>query len=167
MKFRGFKAAVDMSGEMGLVDMGVITSIAGKSNLKDQMTGRKEVVVKDKGLDVRKKVSVLQVGSGTRLYFRLQVANKGSEPVSDVVVDSPIPDRTSYVPDTAGGGNSEVLFSINGGKTYAGTEELTYGQTADPEMYSDIRWRIEAIQPGRVQEVYYQVHVQSLAHSEA
>lgn len=139
--------------------------------LMDQRVN-KEVVATDatdKDLDVRKKVSVLQIDSGTRLYFRLQVANKGSEPVAEVVIDNPIPARTTYVPESAGGGKAQIEFSLDNGDSYARAEELLYEvvtegnaielKIAEPEKYSVIRWIIEEILPGRMEELYFQVNV--------
>lgn len=141
--------------------------------LMDQKVN-KEVVAMDamqKELDVRKKVSVLQIDSGTRLYFRLQVANKGSEPATDVVIDNPIPVNTVYVAGSAGGGKSQVEFSLDHGDSFARPEELLYEvsgsrnpkelKMAEPEKYSVIRWIIDEILPGRMEELYFQVNVKS------
>ena len=127
-----------------------------------------EALARDKDLDVRKKVSVLQIDSGTRLYFRLQVANKGSEPVRHIVIDNPIPPGTHYLEESAGGARTQIEFSTDEGQTWARPHELLREiddgpgkslQVACAEDYTNIRWTLDEIPPGRMEELYFQVTI--------
>lgn len=126
--------------------------------LKD--LSKQDVVAANRELDIRKNISILNIDAGTRLYFRLKVANKGSEPANNVVIDSPIPSRTTYVPGSVGGGRAEIFFSMDGGENFDKVG-LGDGEISTAGRYSDVRWVIQAIQPGRMVEMYFQAIVDS------
>jgi len=142
-----------------------------RADMYDQGSGQ-FMLATEKDLDVRKKVSVLQLDAGTRLYFRLQVANKGSEPVRQIVIDNPIPPNTTYIDKSAGGGKGQAEFSLDYGTSWARPEELLEEvvtptaagklQVVNPARYTNIRWYIEEVQPGRMEELYFQVSVNNI-----
>ena len=78
---------------------------------------------------------------------------------TNVKVDNPIPKGSVYVAGSAKGVNSDITFSVDGGKTFKKASLLTYrtklanGKTvkkkASPEQYSNIRWMIKSVAPGQ------------------
>lgn len=137
--------------------------------LSINMLAEKEVVVVEDGEEVVKRVPTLQIESGARLYFTLEVVNSGDETATNVVVDNPIPAQTRYVEGSAAGSNAVVMFSIDNGESWAGADELLYDFTtfdgekekrrARPDMYTDIRWVVQSIAPAAEGELVFQVQV--------
>lgn len=138
-------------------------------DLRVQMVAEKEITVIENGEEVKRRVPTLEIDSGADLYFTLRIRNEGDEVATNVVVDNPIPEETTYVEGSAGGEDSEILFSVNNGETWAPADELTYefttfsGETeerkARPEMYTDIRWVVEDVPPGAQGDLFFQVRV--------
>jgi hypothetical protein len=68
--------------------------------------------------------------------------------VDDVRITKPVPPGVRYVAGTASGPGCEVLFSVDGGRTFGQAKELTVGapdgtrRAADPDDYTHIRWRL-------------------------
>ncbi len=138
-------------------------------DLKIQMAAEKEVVVIENGKEVRKRVPTLEIEPGSILYFTLRIVNEGDENATNVIVDNPIPEETVYVEGSAGGEHSIVQFSIDNGETFATADELTYEFTsfsgdkqlrkAKPDMYTNVRWVVEDVEPGSQEELFFQVKV--------
>lgn len=139
-------------------------------DLSIQMVAEREITVVENGEEITRRVPTLEIESGAKLYFTLQIQNEGDEAATNVVVDNPIPEATTYVDGSAGGASTRVMFSIDNGETYASADELTYefttfsGETetrrARPEMYTDVRWVMESVPPGSEGELYFQVTVE-------
>jgi uncharacterized repeat protein (TIGR01451 family) len=97
------------------------------------------------------------LSQGEVVYYTLRIRNPSSQYLRDVVVTQRIPANTAYVQGSAAAPGADVSFSIDSGLTFAPSEELqtidTSGkaQTAPPEEYTHIRWRMRnALAPGAV-----------------
>ena len=139
-----------------------------KPQVKIGITAQKEVVVTENGKTVTKKVPANEAAPGETIIYTLKVANTGDEMATNVVVNDPIPEGTSYVPGTATN-PGEVTFSIDGGKTFNKPDLLTYEvtnpdgtkekRTASPDQYTHIRWQLPKIAAGANEELSFQVKV--------
>jgi hypothetical protein len=94
----------------------------------------------------------LQVASGTvashvdQLIVSVRFTNVSSSVVDTVRITSPIPADVKYVPGSASGPGSEVLFSVDNGRTFGRPAELTLRapnggtRVADAADYTHVRW---------------------------
>jgi uncharacterized repeat protein (TIGR01451 family) len=97
------------------------------------------------------------VSQGDVVYYTLRIRNPSTEYLRNVSVKQRIPANTVYVEDSAAGPGAEVLFSTDGGLTFARREDLRVTdasgaqRTATPEDYTHIQWRLRnALAPGAV-----------------
>ena len=129
----------------------------------------KEIVETVNGKPVKKRVPADNADPGQNLIFTLNYENKGNEKAVNVKIDNPIPKGTAYVIGSGIGKNSKMLFSIDGGKTYKAPSLLKYTVTlndgkkiekqASPDQYTNVRWVINEIPPGKSGKVGFQVKV--------
>ena len=129
----------------------------------------KEVIETVNGKQVKKRVAAKDANPGQKLIFTLNYKNKGNEKAVNVKIDNPIPKDTTYVVGSGIGKNSKMLFSIDGGKTYESPSLLKYEVTlndgkkvkkqASPDQYTNVRWVINEIPPGKSGKVGFQVQV--------
>ena len=129
----------------------------------------KEVIETVNGKQVKKRVAAKDANPGQKLIFTLNYKNKGNEKAVNVKIDNPIPEDTTYVVGSGIGKNSKMLFSIDGGKTYESPSLLKYEVTlndgkkvkkqASPDQYTNVRWVINEIPPGKSGKVGFQVQV--------
>jgi len=144
-----------------------ITALAAPQ-VKIGIIAEKEVVVTENGQTVTKRVPATEAAPGETVIYTLTVANSGDEAATNVVVNDPIPEGTSYLPGSAS--NTElVTFSIDSGENFKKPSLLSYEITnpdgtreqrvASPEQYTHIRWQIPEIAPGASQELSFQVKV--------
>jgi uncharacterized repeat protein (TIGR01451 family) len=88
-----------------------------------------------------------QLHVGDEIFYTLRVRNTGGNAQEAVVVKA-IPRNTRYVQNSATGPAAIVEFSVDGGKSFAGAEQLTIRTTgsvvrnATEDDYTHIRWRL-------------------------
>ena len=126
-------------------------------------------MTQEKGVRTVKLVVAKEASPGDVLEYTLAYKNSGDEAAKDAVIDDPVPKGTSYVADSAGGEGAEVVFSTDGGKTFAAAVKLSYefrlpsGQVekrvATPSEYTHVRWIVKTIPPGGTGKVTFRVHV--------
>lgn len=129
----------------------------------------KEIVETVDGKSVKKRVPAKNADPGQNLIFTLNYQNKGNEKAVNVKIDNPIPENTTYIVGSGIGKNSKMLFSIDGGKTFKAPSLLKYTVTlsdgkkvekqASPDQYTNVRWVINEIPPGKSGKVGFQVKV--------
>lgn len=134
-----------------------------------EMTTAREVVEVVNGKEVRKLVPSTKVEPGQAMLFTLKYRNEGDEKATNVVINNPIPKDTVYLVGSARGLDSEITFSIDGGKTFRPPTLLTYEMTdldgkkakkmAAPDEYTNVQWVVREILPGQQGEVSFQVKV--------
>lgn len=134
-----------------------------------EITTAREVVEMIKGKEVRKIVPAVKVEPGQTLIYTLKYRNAGDEKATNAVINNPISKDTVYLVGTATGADSEITFSIDGGKNFKQPTLLTYEitepsgkivkKTAAPEEYTNIQWLVREIAPGQQGEVAFQVKV--------
>ncbi len=103
---------------------------------------------------------------GDVMLYSISFENIGKEPVSNVVVNNPIPNNSKYRMNSATGKNTKITFSIDGGKIFGNPEDLVVKDktgrswVARPEEYTHIRWVYEkTLAPGQTGEVSYKTKI--------
>jgi len=96
------------------------------------------------------------------IRYNILYHNHSQEIAESVVITNPIPSAVVYIDGSASGINTQVLFSIDGAKTFDFPENLIvsdeYGNTrlAQVYEYTHIQWRFkDVIQPQKEGAVYY------------
>ena len=103
----------------------------------------------------------IQIATGTvashadQLIVSVRFTNVSKSLVDTVRITSPIPADVKYVPGSASGPGSAVLFSVDNGRTFGRPVELTLPapdggtRVADPADYTHVRWVLSApLDPG-------------------
>lgn len=85
-----------------------------------------------------------------QLILSVRFTNASEQLLDNVRVTSPVPGDVKYVPQSASGPGSDVLFSIDHGRTFGRPEELTVAapdggtRVADAADYTHVRWILTA-----------------------
>lgn len=125
--------------------------LAGEPTPRIELTvaGQKEVVRIRDGQSVVTLAPMDRIASGDVLVYTVTYRNSGTSIAKDVTVVDPIPANTVYIPGSAAGADTTILFSIDGGATFREPPVLYKGrdsagkeivQPAPPEMYTHIKW---------------------------
>ena len=88
-----------------------------------------------------------KVQPGEELRYTIEFTNTSSEIIDPgiVMITNPIPEGAEYLEGTAAGDDTEILFSVDGGASFASPESLTVVEggirlPAAPRHYTAIRW---------------------------
>ena len=108
-------------------------------------------VVNDKGEKSKVLVPVGKIIPGTEVVWTVTANNVCKEPSDKVVINNPVPEHMTYVPNSAFGAGSVISFSLDG-KAFAPAGQLTVvenGATrpARAEEYKHIRWEFKSPLP--------------------
>jgi len=134
-----------------------------------KVSGEKEVVQIRNGKKTVSTAPMDKIQSGDSLVYTITYQNTGKSVARDVTVVDPVPANTAYLPGSAAGKDTKILFSINGGATYleppvlrkirdAAGKEIV--QPAPPELYTHIKWIVKApVAPGATGTVTFKVKV--------
>lgn len=85
-----------------------------------------------------------------QLIVSVKFANTGDAVVDSVRITSPVPADVQFVPGSASGPGSEVLFSVDNGRTFGRPEELRVAgpnggaRAASAADYTHVRWVLDA-----------------------
>jgi uncharacterized repeat protein (TIGR01451 family) len=120
---------------------------------------QKEVEVEEAGRRVRKLVEPGKMVPGDEVVYTISYVNKGAKPAERVAVVNPVPQHTKFRAGSAEGANTEIAYSVDGGKTYAAPEKLTVAtrdakgtplsRPAVAADFTHIRWTLkEPLAPG-------------------
>jgi uncharacterized repeat protein (TIGR01451 family) len=140
-----------------------------KPKMEVQIIASKVVVESINGTEVSKNVPVQVAESGDTLTFTVTYKNSGNETATNAVINNPISDGMSYIDNSVTGQNSDISFSIDGGKNFKKPSYLTYEvklpgggsekHTARPEEYTDIRWTLKSVPVGSSGTLSYKTKV--------
>jgi len=106
---------------------------------------KQEVIVNADGEKETKLVPAETVIPGESVVYTITFQNISDEPAESVVITNPIAETLTYVDGSAFGPGTEILFSIDGGQSFAEREALTVdedGETrpAEPKDFTHVRW---------------------------
>lgn len=118
-----------------------------------------EVVDKD-GKKVLKRTPVEKAVPRTEVIYTTTFENHIGKSAGNIVINNPIPNDTAYKAGSAFGKDCEILFSADGGKSFAVAENLKIKnadgkeRAALPKEYTHIRWIYKGqLAPGKSGEV--------------
>jgi uncharacterized repeat protein (TIGR01451 family) len=132
---------------------------------------QKEVEVEEAGKKVRKLVEPGKVVPGDEVVYTVSYVNKGARPAERVTVVNPVPQHTKFRAGSAEGANTEIAYSVDGGKTYAAPDKLIVasrdakgGPISRPAVAADfthVRWTLkEPLAPGASGYVRFRTVIQ-------
>jgi len=125
-----------------------LTALADQpGHIKLQTLGFQEkVTVAKDGTKHTDVVPADHVLPGTEVIWNVNYEIIGNQPVTDAVITDPVPQNMEYVAGSATGDKADILFSVDGGKTW-GTPDKLQVKNADgssrnalPKDYTAIRW---------------------------
>jgi len=103
---------------------------------------------------------------GEKVLFTVTYANTGDQPAEDVTITNPVPEHMAYVDNSAAGDNTSVLFSVDGGESFAATTDLLMTNAdgtqrpAAASDYTHVRWIVGSdIAPGTSSKVQFSATV--------
>jgi len=116
----------------------------------------KLAVVTSGGKKVEKAVPASKFQPGDIIVYTITYTNNAAEPVSNAVINDPIPAGTTYLPESARGEGADITFSIDNGKTFQKPTILLYEvssggkkerKVASPDQYTNVRWVLNGTIP--------------------
>lgn len=146
-----------------------ISAIAA-GNVDVKIKAEKLTMVLKDGKKVTKAVPTSKFQPGDTIQYTITYANNASEPVTEAVINDPIPAGTAYINDSAMGEGADITFSIDNGKSFQKPTLLFYevdsGKTkkeqkvASPDQYTNVRWTLKStIAPKGSGKVSFRVKV--------
>lgn len=143
------------------------TPLVAAPEISLSVTAEKEVVVtEESGQKVTRRIETSDTSPGDVLFYTIRYRNGGDEPAHNVLLDNRIPKGTLYLDGSAWGEGAEILFSVDGGSTFARPEDLiaadqnNEAQPVEPVQYEAIRWRVAEIPQGAEGSAGFSVTVQ-------
>ena len=94
------------------------------------------------------------VKPGDKIFYTLVFKNEGDKAAEDIVLTMPVPAEITYIENSAEAGEAKVIFSADGGKSFAprGSLVVSIGGEKHPAESQDvthIRWVMStSIEPG-------------------
>jgi uncharacterized repeat protein (TIGR01451 family) len=134
---------------LALLLAGFATAQAAQDPLSIKAIAEVESKSTDGGRVSVKLVPADRVVPGDRVLYTLEVLNSSAAAVDEPVIIHPIPEHMRYVADSAVGPGAEVSYSVDGGKTFDRSENLTLQGTdgqqraAGAADYTHIRWHLK------------------------
>ncbi len=125
------------------------TAVAAEGHLNVRTVVQKETVRLDDGGAVQTElVSADTVVPGENVFYTITFQNISEEPADNVVITNPIAESLTYLDGSAFGPGTEIRFSVDGGHTFAGLDELTViedgeERAATADDVTHIRWRMQ------------------------
>ncbi len=120
---------------------------------------------KENGTSKVEWISPDNIVPGDKVGYLIRFKNNGNQPAADIVLNNPVPENTTYVDNSARGANSNIVFSVDGGKAFAQPEQLfveVNGKKvpATAKDYTHVRWTLQSALPaGKEGSVQYVVQV--------
>ena len=137
--------------------------------VKIAVFAEKEVKSEEAGMLKIKRVQADTVEPGETVFYTLKYENQGDEKATEVVVNNPIPEGTTYLQASTYGDGSTVYYSIDNGKTFKKPEDLIVSYTthdgkkmtrrAYASEYTHIQWVVGEVPSGSSGVLGFQVQV--------
>jgi uncharacterized repeat protein (TIGR01451 family) len=119
---------------------------AAQSHIDVQTTVQKEeVFLNDTGEEEKRLVPAEKVLPGETVYYTITFTNTSDEVADNVVVTNPIAEELMYLDGSAFGPGMDIVFSVDGGETFATADELNVTEngetrTAEAKDFTHVRW---------------------------
>ena len=106
---------------------------------------KEQVEVDEAGNEKTVLVDADKVVPGEHIVYTITFQNIGDEPAQNVVITNPIDANLTYIEGSAFGPGTDIQFSVDGGKTFAGRDALTViedgnERPAEAKDITHIRW---------------------------
>jgi len=146
-----------------LLAMAVLTAVHAqeapsgpRGSLRLQTVVEKVLEVEDADGRVRTELVPVEVAvPGDEVVYTVRYTNVGEERAEHVLITNPIPSEMRYKADSAFGPGTDVVYSADGGLSYASASELHVigsdgrDRPASADDYTHIRWLLNTpIDPG-------------------
>lgn len=124
----------------------LFATAAAQSHLDVQTLVQKEaIVVNDAGESQAELVTADLVVPGETVFYTTTFTNISAEPADNVTITNPIAENLMYVDGSAFGPGMDILFSVDGGVTFATAGELTVVEgdevrDARASDFTHVRW---------------------------
>ena len=122
------------------------------------------ITLDEQGKKVVKRVPAEKVTPGSEVIYTTHFKYNGSESAENVVISNPIPEHTIYKIGSASGQDTEILYSVNSGKSFHSADQLRVTsangeeRVAQAQDYTDVRWTYRGqLQPGDEGKVEFRV----------
>jgi uncharacterized repeat protein (TIGR01451 family) len=140
-----------------------------KPQVQLALRAEKQVLEKENQTAWRELAGQVQVQPGDVLRYTVEGKNVGEKQAKKLVVTQPIPQRTTFVLESAGNDKSAAtLYSIDGGKTFTPrpmvqvtqADGQVVEQPAPAQAYTHVRWNFgDQLGPDAQLKASYQVKV--------
>jgi uncharacterized repeat protein (TIGR01451 family) len=140
-----------------------------KPRIEISISQAREVVEVKDGARTVTVVPTQTASPGDVIQYTLTYRNTGDELARDAAIDDAIPKGTTFVAGSATGEGAQIVFSIDGGKSFAPAERLYVEvrlpsgelekRPAPPGEYTHVRWIIKQVAPGATGSVTFRVRV--------
>jgi len=124
-----------------------LSAVAGAQGHLDVQTTvqKQEVFVNEEGKSETRLVPVELVVPGESVIYTITFRNISGEPADNVVITNPIAEDLMYVDGSAFGPGMEIVFSVDGGNTFAQADELTVVDEGEVRAaiasdFTHVRW---------------------------
>ncbi len=128
-------------------------------------TAMKQVIeVNDKGEREVRYVEPKTVIPGDVILYTIEFENIGDQPVSNIVLNDPVPNNSFYRDGSAKGENADILFSVDG-ENFAPADKLTVTENgkqrkATAKDYTVVRWVVkQPLKPGEKRSVSFKTQI--------
>lgn len=106
---------------------------------------KEEAFINEQGETDTRLVAADVVVPGETVFYTITFTNISDESADNVVITNPIAADLVYVEGSGFGPGTDMLFSVDGGETFAAAEELTVDEdgvtrAADASDYTHVRW---------------------------
>lgn len=121
-------------------------NVAAQSHLEVQTTVQKqEVFVNAQGEEETRLVPADTVLPGETVFYTITFTNVSNEVADRVVITNPIDESLVYLDGSAFGAGMDIVFSVDGGESFAAASELTVTEdgevrAAEPRDFTHVRW---------------------------
>lgn len=131
---------------MTLILAGLAFSATAEGNLDVSTTVQKEEVFVDEAGNTEKRLVAADiVVPGETVYYTITFRNVSEESADNVVITNPIADDLSYIAGSGFGPGTDILFSVDDGKTFAAADDLSVTEDgverpAEARDFTHVRW---------------------------
>ncbi len=144
MKSKFFNAI--FIGVIGALVFTTSQALASQGHLKVTSKVQKMVIVNQNGKKAYQFIPATKVLPGETVQYNTFFENISNKPADNINIVNPIPKHLVYLPNSAQGKNTNILFSVDGGRHYgkAGTLKVRGKDgkiyPAKPSDYTHIKW---------------------------
>lgn len=142
-KIINLSLAALLAGSLSLSTLGFSAYAAG---VEFSNKAEVDVTTMKDGKKETKRIAAKKVAPDGEVIYTTTFKNTLNKPISNIVVTNPVPANMLYSADSATGANTEIIYSVDGGKTYDAPEKLTViGKDGKPRPaqaadFTGIRW---------------------------